>query len=135
MALEPITRQEKIIAGKDLEPVTRMEMFLKQYGGGGGGGFEYDFIIRTSLDATGGNVLHTLEKGTYATIMEKLGMQPINGGILVNLGDRQKSDYKAVGVEYVDNKLRVYTVSFPHTTTVTPAVFVINTDNTVTMVE
>ena len=37
MALEPITRQEKIIAGKDLEPVTRMEMFLKQYGGGGGG--------------------------------------------------------------------------------------------------
>ena len=38
MALEPITRQEKIIAGKDLEPVTRMEMFLKQYGGGGGGG-------------------------------------------------------------------------------------------------
>ena len=30
MALEPITRQEKIIAGKDLEPVTRMEMFLKQ---------------------------------------------------------------------------------------------------------
>ena len=38
MALEPITRQEKIIAGKDLEPVTRMEMFLKQFGGGGGGG-------------------------------------------------------------------------------------------------
>lgn len=38
MALEPITRQEKIIAGKDLEPITRMEMFLKQYGGGCGGG-------------------------------------------------------------------------------------------------
>ena len=35
MALEPITRQEKIIAGQDLEPITRMEMFLKQYGGGG----------------------------------------------------------------------------------------------------
>ena len=33
MALEPITRQEQIIAGKDLEPITRMEMFLKQYGG------------------------------------------------------------------------------------------------------
>lgn len=38
MALEPITRQEKIIAGQDLTPITRMEMFLKQYGGGGGGG-------------------------------------------------------------------------------------------------
>lgn len=38
MALEPITRQEQIIAGKDLEPITRMEKFLKEYGGGGGGG-------------------------------------------------------------------------------------------------
>ena len=45
MALEPITRKEKIIAGQDLTPITRMEMFLKQYGGGGGGG---------SVPATGG---------------------------------------------------------------------------------
>ena len=36
MALEPITRQEKIIAGQDLTPITRMEKFLKQFGGGGG---------------------------------------------------------------------------------------------------
>ena len=35
MALEPITRQEKIIAGQDLTPITRMEMFLKNFGGGG----------------------------------------------------------------------------------------------------
>ena len=33
MALEPITRQEQIIAGKDLEPITRMEKFLKKYRG------------------------------------------------------------------------------------------------------
>ena len=38
MELEPITRQEKIIAGQDLTPITRMEMFLKNFGGGGGGG-------------------------------------------------------------------------------------------------
>ena len=38
MAREPITRQEKIIAGQDLEPITRMEMFLKNFGGSGGGG-------------------------------------------------------------------------------------------------
>ena len=38
MALEPITRQEKIIAGQDLTPITRLEMFLKQFGGSGGGG-------------------------------------------------------------------------------------------------
>ena len=36
MALEPITRKEKIIAGQDLTPITRMEKFLKQFGGGGG---------------------------------------------------------------------------------------------------
>ena len=36
MELEPITRQEKIIAGQDLTPITRMEMFLKKFGGGGG---------------------------------------------------------------------------------------------------
>ena len=49
MALEPITRQEKIIAGQDLTPITRMEMFLKQFGGGGGGGsvpkpLTYDYM-------------------------------------------------------------------------------------------
>lgn len=38
MALEPITRKEKIIAGENLEPITRMEQFLKQYGGSGGSG-------------------------------------------------------------------------------------------------
>lgn len=37
MELKPITRQEKIIAGQDLTPITRMEKFLKYFGGGGGG--------------------------------------------------------------------------------------------------
>lgn len=48
MELEPITRKEKIIAGQDLTPITRMEMFLKQYGGGGGGSvtkpLTYDYM-------------------------------------------------------------------------------------------
>ena len=49
MALEPITRQEKIIAGQDLQPITRMEMFLKNFGGGSGGGsvpkpLTYDYM-------------------------------------------------------------------------------------------
>ena len=34
--LEAITRMEKIIAGEDLKPETRLEMFLKEYSGGGG---------------------------------------------------------------------------------------------------
>ena len=43
MALEPITRQEKIIAGQDLTPITRMEKFLKNFGGGGGSGVQPDW--------------------------------------------------------------------------------------------
>ena len=48
MELEPITRQEKIIAGQDLTPITRMEKFLKNFGGGGGGSvpkpLTYDYM-------------------------------------------------------------------------------------------
>lgn len=33
MELKPITRQEQIIAGKALQPITRMEKFLEEYGG------------------------------------------------------------------------------------------------------
>lgn len=48
MALEPITRQEKIIAGENLTPITRMEKFLKNFGGGGGGSvpkpLTYDYM-------------------------------------------------------------------------------------------
>ena len=122
MALEPITRREQIIAGKDLEPITRMEKFLKQYGGGGGG-FEYDFIIRLTEDEQ-----LVLETGTYATILEKLGTRPINGGMLINFGDSQKNDFKAVAVEYVNNKLSVYVFSVPDAVLLA---CVINPDNTV----
>ena len=48
MELKPITRQEKIIAGQDLTPITRMEKFLKQFGGGGGlptGGAPYQQLV------------------------------------------------------------------------------------------
>lgn len=48
MALEPITRKEKIIAGQDLTPITRMEKFLKNFGVGGGGSvpkpLTYDYM-------------------------------------------------------------------------------------------
>ena len=35
--LTPITRQEKILAGENIVPITRMEMFLKQLIDGGAG--------------------------------------------------------------------------------------------------
>lgn len=36
MAIEPVTRKERILSGEDIEPVTRLEYFLKNSGGGGG---------------------------------------------------------------------------------------------------
>lgn len=78
MALEPITRQEKIIAGQDLTPITRMEMFLKQYGGGGGGGsvpkpLTYDYMpegyptksVQTTTLMEEQQVAFTLNGGFY----------------------------------------------------------------------
>ena len=50
MALEPITRAEQIIAGKDLQPITRMEKFLKEYGGGSSGGGVGDLISVELID-------------------------------------------------------------------------------------
>ena len=64
MALEPITRQEQIIAGKDLQPVTRMEFFLKAYGGGGsggsGGGSGGAFVVTITKD--GGTGAYSADK-------------------------------------------------------------------------
>lgn len=42
--LTPITRKEKIIAGENIEPITREEAFLKEYGGGGGGTSDYEAL-------------------------------------------------------------------------------------------
>ena len=67
MALEPITRQEKIIAGQDLTPITRMEKFLKNFGGGGGGGTDDVYTVkRITNGATGEQEL----QGDYAGAME-----------------------------------------------------------------
>ena len=62
MALEPITRQEKIIAGQDLTPITRMEMFLKEYGGsggsgGGGGGGSAATTLHINVTAVNGETM------------------------------------------------------------------------------
>ena len=127
MALEPITRQEQIIAGKDLEPITRMEKFLKQYGGGGGSGFEYDFIIKTT-----DGVSYTLETGTYDSINSKLGNQPIKGKIIANVDEGSiRIDTDCIHVIYNNETLTVsaYSGNGVYTS------LIINQDNTVTVVE
>ena len=73
MALEPITRQEKIIAGQDLTPITRMEMFLKNFGGGGGGGGGGWFVVTASADESG-NIIVDHSRDDIATAFEKSEM-------------------------------------------------------------
>ena len=83
MALEPITRQEKIIAGQDLTPITRMEMFLKNFGGGGGGSvpkpLTYDYMPEGYPKKTLGTVtvmeeqalaFALVKNGIYGTFMD-----------------------------------------------------------------
>ena len=84
MALEPITRKEKIIAGENLEPITRMEQFLKKFGGGGGGGsvpkpLTYDYMPEGYPTKTTGTV----------TVMGEQELAFANGGgnYVANLPD------------------------------------------------
>lgn len=121
MELEPITRQEQIIAGKDLEPITRMEKFLKQYGSGSGS--EYDFIIKTTDGKT-----FTLEKGTYDSIIAKVGNQPVKGKIItISEGGVKSADMDCILVIHNGQKLSVCGYGGEG------FVFIsINTDNTVT---
>ena len=85
MALEPITRKEKIIAGENLEPITRMEQFLKKFGGsgGGGGGVQSDWNQNDSTAAdyvknrpfyTGDPVETVLVEESTATFEDDGGM-------------------------------------------------------------
>ena len=82
MALEPITRQEKIIAGQDLTPITRMEKFLKNFGGGGGGSvpkpLTYDYMPEGSPKKTMGTVTLMEEQEVAFALVQG----PIYGAVL-----------------------------------------------------
>ena len=73
MELEPITRQEKIIAGQDLTPITRMEMFLKNFGGGGGSVPAAGGVTTLHINVTAVN-LETME-ATFTADKTPLEMQ------------------------------------------------------------
>lgn len=89
MALEPITRQEKIIAGQDLTPITRMEKFLKQYGGGSGG-------------VTSWNDLTDKPFGETTTVKEVLAeCQPVDAGDGMYQALLASSPDVAVGEKYI----------------------------------
>ena len=109
MALEPITRQEKIIAGKDLEPVTRMEMFLKQYGGGGGGSvpkpLTYDYMPEGYPTKTVQTVTMMEEQELAFTVSDGLYAAPITNAFEIVVGQTYTvnwdgTEYECVGAVF-----------------------------------
>ena len=101
MALEPITRQEQIIAGKDLQPVTRMEFFLKAYGGGGsGGGAQPDWNQNDSTAADYVKNRTHYEESIYTDYVLNSGGTQITGFSMPEVGETVT--VKINGVESVE---------------------------------
>lgn len=109
------------------EDKTSLVAAINEAAKSGGGGFEYDFIIRITEDEP-----LVLETGTYASILETLGTRPINGRLLINIGDDLKTDFNVVSVEYLNNELSLYVFTVPEAVLMR---IVINPDNTVTYAE
>lgn len=101
MELEAITRQEQIIAGKDLQPVTRMEFFLKAYGGGGsGGGAQPDWKQNDSTAADYVKNRTHYEESTYTDYVLNAGGTEIVGFSIPEVGETVT--VKINGVESAD---------------------------------
>lgn len=64
--MEPITRKERILSGDDIEPITRLEYFLKEAAGGGGGGGGGGSSLPSYTSADKGKVL-TIGEGSSST--------------------------------------------------------------------
>lgn len=102
MALEPITRQEKIIAGQDLTPITRMEMFLKQHVGGGGGSvpkpLTYDYMPEGYPTKTLGTATLMEEQELAFTSSNGLYMAQLTNALDVVVGQTYTVNWD--GTEY-----------------------------------
>ena len=118
MALDPITRQEKIIAGENLTPITRMEMFLKQYGGGvggSGGGVQPDW---NQNDATAADYVKNRPGGYIGETIVYSGTLPSKLGTIeqsfeivegkkyyVSTNDGEYIEYTAIKEEFSDGTI------------------------------
>ena len=106
MELEAITRQEQIIAGKDLQPVTRMEFFLKAYGGGGSGGggsipkpLTYDYMPEGYPSKSVGTVTLMEEQEVTFSDMGR-GPYGATAPVKIDISDGQTYIIVWDGVEY-----------------------------------
>lgn len=106
MALEnlsPIVREERLLAGEDLEPATRLEYFLKQAGSGGSGSVEYEpLLAETTKSVTehgwttsfsGGPIF---EGTSYRVTVNGVTYEPL-------IGTAGELGYICLGNTYVDD--------------------------------
>ena len=101
MALEPITRQEKIIAGQDLTPITRLEMFLKNFGGGGGSvpkPLTYDYMPEGYPTKSAGTVTVMGEQELAFAVSDGVYAAPITNALEIVVGQTYTVNWD--GTEY-----------------------------------
>ena len=119
MALEPITRQEKIIAGQDLTPITRMEKFLKDFGGGGGVQPDWNQNDSTATDYIKNRPFYTettetvlVEESTVSFSSPGAGLYyaTIQSAFKPTAGETYKVSWDGVAYECVGETISGYTV-------------------------
>lgn len=93
--LTPITRKEKIISGEDLEPITREEWFLKKYYGGGGG----DVTIEPLTATDNGTYSETGKAYSPVTVAVPLGTKSITANGTYDATDDSLKGYSSVNVD------------------------------------
>ena len=93
--LTPITRKEKIISGEDLEPITREEWFLKKYYGGGGG----DVTIEPLTATDNGTYSEQGKAYSPVTVAVPLGTKSITANGTYDATDDSLKGYSSVSVD------------------------------------
>ena len=121
--IQPITRMEKFLAGEDLEPVTRLEHFIKKYksgegtGGGTGGGGSAVTVQRKDVNFVDydGTLLYSYTIAETKALTELPPLPTRNGlicqGWNFELEQIQQNDKNLdIGATYItdDGKTRLY---------------------------
>lgn len=106
MALEnlsPIVREERLLAGEDLEPANRLEYFLKQAGSGGSGSVEYDPVLAETTKSVNEHGWTTSFSG--GPIFEGTSYRVTVNGVTYEplIGTAGELGYICLGNTYVDD--------------------------------
>lgn len=106
MALEnlsPIVREERLLAGEDLEPANRLEYFLKQAGSGGSGSVEYEPVLAETTKSVNDHGWTTSFSG--GPIFEGTSYRVTVNGVTYEplIGTAGELGYICLGNTYVDD--------------------------------